>query len=205
MGDQWDPKYPKDRPMWSNLYPLAHAEIYRDGSRWRAAFAAIVDADKAGTFETLKYIYSVTPDLWSWRSILWELCTATFQNDDWQTWPAYAQAVREAVPEHWLAGSGRLRGIPTQWHQEEERPRLWAFKITTLLIAGFIEGKLPPVVATSAESVRFVDGLLEGDVRPLLRVEDEVKLRVKQEVDRVFENRLQPLVERLEKIQRGSL
>lgn len=200
MADQWDPKYPRDRGViWSKVYLLARAEIYRDGSLWRAAFAAIVEADKAGTFETLKYIHSVTSDQRIWRLILWEQFTAIFQPDDWKTWPAYAQTVREAVPEGWLEISGNLEGIPTHWHGEEERTRLWAFKATTLLVAGLIEGQLPPVVATSAESVRFVDGSLEGDRRPLLREGDGVKLV--KDVTRVLENTLQ----RLDRLGRGPL
>lgn len=202
-NDQWDPKYPKDRPLWADLYLLARAAIHDRGSRWCAAFAAIVEADKAGTFKTLRYIYSVTHDLFVWRSILWELCLPTFQGDDWTTWPAYARAVREAVPEEWLKTSGHLQAIPASWYRKEEWRRLWTFKSTTLLVAGLIEGHLSPVAPTPVEAVRFGDESLEGDLREFVNSGGKLHLLIEEYVDRALENKLQPFLERLDKLERG--
>ena len=157
MGDQWDPKYPKQgAEPWDGLYDKGKVDLrLGSASRWRPAFQAIVTADGNGAFEHLKRFREQTkdkhPNGWVWRWGLWDLyCWPLFvkPTDPWSTYVALA---RRCVPDAWVsgpgAGAGDASGLPPDWfaaHNDQDGWRtVWAFKVTALLIAGLIEGPIP--------------------------------------------------------------
>jgi hypothetical protein len=154
MPDQWDPKWPTNKSDWNTLYDEARPQIQEPSSAWHGAFAAIVAADGQGEFQYLRSFYSqsyLEAGVWVWRSALWELfCKPMFEEPQDQ-WPAYARLVYEAVPALWMDEDGQEEGIPESWLEGAARKKVWAFKATTLLIAGLVEEKLGSAPAATAK------------------------------------------------------
>jgi hypothetical protein len=194
MGDQWDPKYPASLPLWYNDYVIARGTIYVDGSSWRRAFAAVVDAEAAGLLQTPKELYRDAPNQWAWWGGLWNHYVAMFQASG-SPWPEYARIVFEAVPDGWLKGTGRIEGIPTDW---TEKRLIWGFKSTVLFVAGLIEGALLPAPERVAQEVeKLVEQQLAGTLQPLVARVDGIDRRVQG-----VQSTLQPFVGQLDSIDR---
>lgn len=204
MSDQWDPKYPKNRPMWIEDYEKASAEIYRPDSPWYPAFAAVAAAEAAGEFDDLKEIYEGTCDPWFQLHIVWTLVCRPIFRQDQAKWPDYAKAVYTAVPSSWLElGSGTLSGIPEEWQGEsdDDRRRVWAFKSTALFIAGLLDGWLPPEAELPAQE----EGFQKHNRRPVARSMEGIERLVEERVARAFARKLRPLFQKLDKLERGPL
>lgn len=165
MSDQWDPKYPKYLWLWCEDYQIARETIYRADSLWRPAFVAVVEAEEDGELRDLQEFHRGTSDSWSWWMGVWDLYYKPMFLQDISTWPAYAKAVYDAVPQGWVdGGPGRLGGIPLEW--SDDRKRIWAFKTTVLFAAGLIEGFLP---ADPAPAAAGIEEIVEEKVDRALR------------------------------------
>lgn len=212
-ADQWDPKYPKDRPWppWHDDYEKARAQIYRADSPWHPAFRAVADAYRAGAFDGLQDIYYEVCDSWTQLHIVWTLvCKPMFLQEE-ATWPSYAKAVYDAVPGECLEDVGELLGLPYAWvTQAGESPatdearaarrRIQAFKSTALFIAGLMNGELPH----PDEPAAFTEDA-NKDHKPAVGGMKGIDRLVDERVARAVARRLRPLFQRLDTFERGLL
>jgi hypothetical protein len=204
MPDQWDPKYPKDLPLWSDGYAMARGNIYDQSSPWHPAFAAVVQAEEAGEFADVKEFFRGTCDDWNCRLGLWDLYFKPMFEQDPKSWPLYVQAVHGAVPGDWLADIRRLNGIPTHWISDARR--VWAFKSTVLFVAGLIEGELPPVAEPIPAGVdKLVNERVQSSLQPYATRMEGIDRLVEERTLRLLESRLRPIADKIDALERSPL
>jgi hypothetical protein len=145
MADQWDPKWPKEKPQWDESYDRAKAAIEREAP-WNAVFTTFVTAYDSGELAAAVARYQAASDPWDRRLNLWNHVRDQIFVKAWADLPGFAKNIWGLVPATWVP----LRDDPAvaSWPQ----PKLVTFKTTVLYIAGLLENRLPASLSKSQVS-----------------------------------------------------